>query len=33
MDQKLVELISALQTSTETFSRAQAFADACGKSL
>lgn len=31
MEQKLVELISALQTTPETLDRARAFAIACGK--
>lgn len=31
MEQKLVELISALQTTPETLDRARAFAVACGK--
>ena len=31
--QKLVELISALQTSQQTLERARAFAVACGKGL
>lgn len=30
---KLVELIPALQTSTETTGRARAFAEACGKTI
>ena len=33
LEQKLVELISALQTSDETMSRAREFAIACGKEV